>query len=84
MPGAKLTLKQKDGTVIDQWISEQEPHWINGTLIAGETYILSEESAPDGYFVAEDVEFRVSLEGTIDKVVLEDERKPEEPIPEQP
>lgn len=85
LPGAKLTLKQKDGTVIDQWISEMEPHWINGILIAEETYVLSEESAPDGYLVAEDVEFTVSLDGTVDKVVMEDERKPEEPKePEEP
>lgn len=86
LPGAKLTLRRKDGGVVDQWISEYEPHVITGTLIAGETYILTEESAPEGYLVAEDVEFTVSMDGTVTQVVMEDERKnePEKPEDEQP
>lgn len=45
-------------------------------------YTLHEESAPDGYLVAEDVEFEVKDTGEIQKVAMKDEAKPDEP--EQP
>ena len=48
-------------------------------------YTLREESAPDGYLVAEDVKFTVEDTGEIQKVVMKDEVKPEEtPTPETP
>ena len=49
LPGASLELKTIDGTIIDSWISGKTPHFVEGTLTAGETYILTEISAPDGY-----------------------------------
>ena len=45
-------------------------------------YTLHEESAPDGYLVAEDVKFEVKDTKEIQKVVMKDEAKPDEP--EQP
>ena len=48
-------------------------------------HTLREESAPDGYLVAEDVKFTVEDTGEIQKVVMKDEVKPEEtPTPETP
>ena len=49
LPGASLELKTIDGTIIDSWISGKTPYFVEGTLVAGETYILTEISAPDGY-----------------------------------
>ena len=42
-------------------------------------YTLHEESAPDGYLVAEDVKFEVKDTKEIQKVVMKDEAKPDEP-----
>ncbi|HCW12339.1 MAG TPA: hypothetical protein DGP36_00190, partial [Ruminococcus sp.] len=38
---------------------------ISGKLIAGKTYTLHEENAPDGYAYAEDFTFTVEKDGTI-------------------
>lgn len=47
------------------------------------TYTLHEETAPDGYLVAEDVTFEVKDTGEIQKVVMKDEAIPTEE-PETP
>ena len=83
LPGAELVLETLDGTVIDSWISEKTPHFIEGTLKAGETYILTEKSAPDGYEVAESIWFTVPEDGSLIKVEMTDKRKTPE-IPEEP
>ena len=81
LPGAKLTILDKDGKTVESWTSEEKPHYIE-MLPIGE-YTLREESAPDGYLVAEDVKFTVKDTGEIQKVVMKDEVKPEEtPTPE--
>lgn len=74
LPGAKLQIIDKDGNVIFEWISTNEPHYIKARLIAGEKYILREITAPDGYEIAEDVEFTVNADGTVTEVVMHDER----------
>ena len=76
LPGAKLTILDKDGNVVESWTSTEEPHYIE-MLPIGE-YTLREESAPEGYLVAEDVKFEVKDTGEIQKVVMKDEVKPEE------
>ena len=83
LPGAKLTILDKDGKTVESWTSEEKPYYIE-MLPIGE-YTLQEESAPDGYLVAEDVKFTVEDTGEIQKVVMKDEVKPEEtPTPETP
>lgn len=72
LAGASLTVKDKDGNVAETWISGEEAHVITG-LTAGETYTLIEESAPDGYQIAEPIEFAVSSDGTVKKVEMIDE-----------
>lgn len=47
-------------------------------------YTLREETAPDGYLVAEDVKFTVKDTGEIKKVVMKDEVKPTETPTETP
>ena len=82
LPGAKLTILDKDEKTVESWTSEEKPHYIE-MLPIGE-YTLREETAPDGYLVAEDVKFTVKDTGEIQKVVMKDEVKPTETPTETP
>lgn len=84
IPGAELTLMTEEGEIVDQWISDEDVHVIEGKLIAGKTYIFSERLAPDGYETAEEIRFTVSEDGRIDRVVMEDRKKEEPEVPEKP
>ena len=42
-------------------------------------YTLHEETAPEGYLLAEDIRFEVRNTGEIQKVAMKDEAKPETP-----
>lgn len=70
LPGAKLQVKDINNNIIEEWVSSDEPHYIEGKLKAGETYFLHEEIAPDGYTVGNDIEFKVSDDGQIDSVEM--------------
>ena len=72
LAGARLVLKDSKGNVIAEWTSTGKPKEIEGQLIAGETYTLSEISAPVGYDLAKDITFTVNSDGEIQKVVMED------------
>ncbi len=72
LPGARLSLYDGDGTLLEEWISGEEPHEIEGLLEPGEEYLLREEAPPDGYAWEEEIRFRVSEDGTVDAVVMED------------
>ena len=82
LPGAKLTILDKDGKVVESWTSEEKAHYIEMLPIG--KYTLREETAPDGYLVAEDVKFTVKDTGEIQKVVMKDEAKPTETPTETP
>ena len=82
LPGAKLTILDKDGKVVENWTSEEKAHYIEMLPIGA--YTLREETAPDGYLVAEDVKFTVKDTGEIQKVVMKDEAKPTETPTETP
>lgn len=92
LPGATLQIINKSGEVVEEWISGTEPHYIEAKLIAGATYTLREIIAPDGYMVANDIEFTVNSDGTLNEVVMFDEAEPEAteptilvtPEPEEP
>ena len=73
IPGASMKLFDEDGNLIDEWVSTDTAHEIIGKLIAGKKYILHEESAPDGYVVAADIEFTVSETGEIDVITMKDD-----------
>ena len=72
LPGAALEIRDKDGNLIESWVSDGTPHVIQGKLIAGETYRLVEKTAPDGYWITESVTFTVSLDGRVDRVEMFD------------
>ena len=70
LPGAVLQVIDKDGNIIDEWVSTEEAHYIEAKLIAGETYILREITAPSGYTLATDIEFTVNSDGSVTYVVM--------------
>lgn len=63
LPGAELTITDKDGKEIDRWVSSDTPHYME-KLPAGK-YTLTEVTAPDGYAIAERVEFEVLPTGEV-------------------
>ena len=52
LPGAKLTVKDEKGNVVDTWVSSTKPHYL--TLPDGK-YTLIEVTAPKGYGLSEEV-----------------------------
>ena len=70
LPGATLQVVDQDGNVIDEWVSTEEAHYIEGVLIAGETYTLKETIAPNGYALTSDIEFTVNDDGSVTHVVM--------------
>lgn len=70
--GAELTVTDKEtGEIVDQWISTKEEHYVSN-LEEGKTYILTETVAPNGYYVAESIEFVVSDDKEIQKIEMKD------------
>lgn len=70
--GAHLTLSEKDGEVISEWVSAAEPKLIEG-LEVGKTYVLTETQSPDGYTVAETIEFHINADGTPTHIEMADD-----------
>ncbi len=68
--GAKLSVIDKDGKIIETWTSGKETHRIEKLAIGN--YTLREESAPYGYRIAEEVEFTILETGKIQKVTMKD------------
>ena len=75
LPGATLVVKDKDGNVLDEWVSTSEPHIIKN-LTVGKTYTLSETIAPDGYKIAQSIDFKIKDTGEVQNVVMYDELLP--------
>lgn len=69
--GAGLKVYDKDGNIVDEWISTKEPHKIEN-LIEGETYTLHEEYAPENYTIASDIVFTVSFDKETQKIEMID------------
>lgn len=70
LPGAKLQIKDKDGKIVEEWTSTNEVHYIE-KLPVGE-YTLTETTAPNGYDVAESVNFKVLDTSEIQHVIMYD------------
>ena len=69
--GAKLKIKDAEGELVEEWITDGKIHVIE--KLAPGKYTLIEETAPDGYVLAEEVEFEVKETGEIQKVVMYDD-----------
>lgn len=87
LAGAKLLLKNKeDKTKVLSWTSEEEAKVFEKVLNVGDTYTLSEVTAPSGYEVAEDITFTVEKDGTVsidgksvdnNEVIMKDKEVPD-------
>ena len=73
LPGNHMSIKDKDGIIVEEWISGERPHELIAKLKAGERYWLHEIRPVDGYSYAEDVSFTVSKDGAVDMVVMKNE-----------
>lgn len=58
LPGATLTIQDKDGNVVRQWVSGNTPSEIRG-LQFDKIYTLVETAAPNGYELAESIRFKL-------------------------
>ena len=58
LPGATLTIQDKDGDVVRQWVSGDTPTEIRG-LEFDTVYTLVETAAPNGYELAESIRFKL-------------------------
>jgi len=81
LPGATLQIIDENGNVVEEWVSTDEAHLVEGKLIAGKEYTLREIIAPDGYEIASEIKFTVNTDGSVTEVVMYDEHTPELEIP---
>ena len=63
LPGAKLEIRDADGSLVEGWTSGKVPHTVRGLELEKE-YTLTETRAPDGYVEAESIVFKLVQEGT--------------------
>ena len=77
LPGATLQIIDEDGNVVEEWVSADEAHLVEGKLIAGKEYTLREIIAPDGYEIANEIKFTVNEDGSVTEVVMYDEHTPD-------
>ncbi len=77
LPGAKLQVIDRDGNVVEEWVSTNEAHFIEGKLTAGKEYTLKEIIAPEGYEITNEIKFTVNADGTVTEVVMYDEHTPD-------
>ena len=71
LSGAQLVVKDSTGKELDKWTSDGKAHEITGLLTVGETYTLSEVSAPSGYTVAPDQTFKMEDKDVIEVTMVD-------------
>lgn len=71
--GAQLTITDEDGNVVDQWISTDKVHSIEG-LVVGKTYTLSETVTAKDYVKATDIKFTVKNSSELETVTMKDKQ----------
>ena len=72
LEGAKLTVTDENGKVVDEWTSTKESHKVTG-LEEGKKYTLTETTCPYGYEQAESITFEVSKDKETQKIVMKDQ-----------
>lgn len=78
LEGAKLQILDKDGKVLEEWVTDDKPHKVE-KLPVGVELTLREITAPDGYEIAEEVKFTLKDTTEVQKVQMKDARTPEKP-----
>jgi len=71
--GAQLTVTDEEGNVVDQWISTDKVHSIEG-LVVGKTYTLSETVTAKDYVKATDIKFTVKNSSELETVTMKDKQ----------
>ena len=72
--GCQLAITRKsDGSMIEEWTSGKEAHLVEGKLVAGETYTLTEKRPADGYTTADSIDFMIQDTGEVQKVWMKDD-----------
>ncbi|MDO4945120.1 MAG: SpaA isopeptide-forming pilin-related protein [Ruminococcus sp.] len=84
LAGATLQIIDEDGNIVEEWVSADKPHMIEGKLIAGKEYTLKETISPDGYEIANEIKFSVNADGSVTEVVMYEEHTPVPDKPETP
>ena len=64
LPGATIQIIDSEGEVVEEWVSTDKPHDIEG-LKTGVEYTLRETVAPDGYAIATDTTFTIDENGKV-------------------
>lgn len=66
LPGAKLTITDANGNLVDTWTSSDTAHLVPvKTFEPGVEYTLTEVVAPDGYEIAESIIFKLDEDGNV-------------------
>ena len=74
LPGCHMQVTDKDtGKVMDEWVSSEQSHVIEGKYAVGKIYVLTETKPRDGYATATSIEFAVADNGDIQKVNMVDD-----------
>ena len=74
LSGCHMQVTEKDTEkIMDEWVSTEESHVIEGKYAVGKTYVLTEKQPRDGYATAESIEFTVSDDGRVQKVSMTDD-----------
>lgn len=76
LEGAKLTVYDASGNVVDSWVSTSVPHYIYG-LTVGHNYRLVEDYSPLGYGGASEIWFTVTKDYTTQVTMKDDYTKVE-------
>lgn len=73
--GATLELTDEQGTVMERWVSGEEPHKMEGKLSANKTYTLTEVLPPNdtGYVTANSIRFIVADSDAVQHVLMQDD-----------
>ena len=71
LKGAKLQILNKDGKVLEEWVSDGSAHVIK-KLPVKEELTLHEVSAPKGYEVADDIVFTLKDTTEVQKIEMKD------------
>ena len=74
LAGATMQVVDAEGEVVEEWVSDGEPHPIEA--LAPGDYVLRETEAPEGYGLAEDVPFTVEETASAQAVTMADEALP--------
>ncbi|MBS5620703.1 SpaA isopeptide-forming pilin-related protein [Eubacterium sp.] len=74
LPGCHMQVTEKDtGKVMDEWVSSEQSHVIEGKYAVEKTYVLMETKPRDGYATATSIEFTVANDGKVQKVNMADD-----------